>query len=204
MWNHWLDLSDWEVREAMGLVDESRYLELFKKYVKHVSHHLKRERMFDPVTGDLRDPDEKFMQGLEKTMDPKAGPNFRADLLSRIGAWALSHPDEEPAYAEIFADYFGRLREDYYRQQKAVVGRGIQRMLELLELPAVRAEDNFYALGGDSLRLMQLLLRLNQTFGTMLVASRFRKLATLGELAAHIERHEIGRASCRERVSSPV
>mgnify|MGYP000973370229 FL=1 len=60
---------------------------------------------------------------------------------------------------------------------------------ELLELPAVRAEDNFYALGGDSLRLMQLLLRLNQTFGTMLVASRFRKLATLGELAAHIERH---------------
>lgn len=132
VWSRWLDLSDWEVREAMGLVDESRYLELFKKYVKHVSHHLKRERMFDPVTGDLRDPDEKFMQGLEKTMDPKAGPQFRADVLSRVGAWALSHPDEEPAYAEIFADYFGRLREDYYRQQKAVVGRGIQRMLELL------------------------------------------------------------------------
>jgi serine protein kinase len=132
VWNRWLDLSDWEVREAMGLVDESRYLELFKKYVKHVSHHLKRERMFDPVSGDLRDPDEKFMQGLEKTMDPKAGPQFRADVLSRVGAWALSHPDEEPAYAEIFADYFGRLREDYYRQQKAVVGRGIQRMLELL------------------------------------------------------------------------
>ena len=132
VWNRWLDLSDWEVREAMGLVDESRYLDLFKNYVKHVSHHLKRERLFDPVTGNLRDPDEKFMQGLEKTMDPKAGPAFRADLLSRIGAWALSHPDEEPAYAEIFADYFGRLREDYYRQQKAVVGRGIQRMLELL------------------------------------------------------------------------
>jgi serine protein kinase len=132
VWNRWLDLSDWEVREAMGLVDESRYLELFKKYVKHVSHHLKRERLFDPVTGDLRDPDEKFMQGLEKTMDPKAGPQFRADVLSRVGAWALSHPDEEPAYAEIFADYFGRLREDYYRQQKASVGRGIQRMLELL------------------------------------------------------------------------
>jgi serine protein kinase len=124
VWSHWLDLSDWEVREAMGLVDESRYLDLFKKYVKHVSHHLKRERMFDPISGNLRDPDEKFMQGLEKTMDPKAGPAFRADLLSRIGAWALSHPDEEPAYAQIFADYFGRLREDYYRQQKAVERRG--------------------------------------------------------------------------------
>lgn len=131
-WNRWLDLSDWEVREAMGLVDESRYLELFKKYVVHVKHALKREKMFDPVTGNLRDPDEKFMLGLEKTMDPKAGPHFRADLLSRVGAWALSHPDEEPAYAEIFADYFSRLREDYYRQQKSTVARGIQRLLELL------------------------------------------------------------------------
>src|SRR5690606_10231025 len=84
------------------------------------------------VTGNLRDPDEKFMQGLEKTMDPKAGPHFRTDLLSRIGAWALSHPDEEPADAEIFADYFYRLREDYYRQQKDLAARGIQRMLELL------------------------------------------------------------------------
>jgi serine protein kinase len=131
-WHRWLDLSDWEVREAMGLVDESRYLEVFKKYVVHVKHAVKREKMFDPVTGNLRDPDEKFMQGLEKTMDPKAGPHFRTDLLSRIGAWALSHPDEEPAYAEIFADYFYRLRDDYYRQQKSVVARGIQRMLELL------------------------------------------------------------------------
>lgn len=131
-WNRWLDLSDWEVREAMGLVDESRYLEIFKKYVVHVKHAVKREKMFDPVTGNLRDPDEKFMQALEKTMDPKAGPHFRTDLLSRIGAWALSHPDEEPAYAEIFADYFYRLRDDYYRQQKSVVARGIQRMLELL------------------------------------------------------------------------
>lgn len=131
-YSRWLDLSDWEVREAMGLVDESRYLELFKKYVVHVKHAVKKEKMFDPVTGNLRDPDEKFMQGLEKTMDPKAGPHFRTDLLSRIGAWALSHPDEEPAYAEIFADYFSRLREEYYRQQKSTVGRGIQRLLELL------------------------------------------------------------------------
>lgn len=131
-WDRWLDLSDWEIRDAMGLIDESRYLDLFKKYVVHVKHAVKREKMFDPVTGNLRDPDEKFMQGLEKTMDPKAGPHFRTDLLSRIGAWALSHPDEEPAYAEIFADYFYRLREDYYRQQKDLVARGIQRMLELL------------------------------------------------------------------------
>ncbi|MCA9713628.1 MAG: hypothetical protein H6713_30670 [Myxococcales bacterium] len=131
-WSYWLDLSDREVREAMGLVDEDRYLELFKKYVVHVKHFVKGERIFDPVTGDNAEPDHKFMSELEKTMDPGAGPTFRADVLSRIGAWALSNPDNEPNYPEIFADYFSRLREDYYRQQKETVGRGIARMLELL------------------------------------------------------------------------
>ncbi|HFE45036.1 MAG TPA: serine protein kinase PrkA [Nannocystis exedens] len=131
-WERWLDLSDREIREAMGLVDEERYLDLFRKYVVHVSHFIKRERLFDPVTGVLTDPDASFMSNLEETMDPNAGPSFRADVLSRIGAWALSHPEEEPDYPEIFSDYFGRLREDYYRQQKSTVAKGIARMLELL------------------------------------------------------------------------
>jgi serine protein kinase len=131
-YGRWLDLSDWEVREALGLVDEERYLELFRKYVIHASHHVKGERIFDKVTGQLRDPDEKFMRDLEKSMDPNAGKGFRADLLGRIGAWALSHRNEEPLYDEIFTDYFSRMREDYYRQQKDTVRKGIDYMLELL------------------------------------------------------------------------
>ena len=130
--NRWLDLSDWEVREALGLVDEERYLELFRKYVVHASHFVKGERIFDTVTGQLRDPDEKFMRELEKSMDPNAGKGFREDILGRIGAWALSHPKEEPLYDEIFTDYFSRMREDYYRQQKDTVRKGIEYMLELL------------------------------------------------------------------------
>lgn len=132
VFEHWLDLSDWEVREALGLIDEDRYLELFRKYIVHASHHVKGERIFDKVTGQLTEPDEKFMKELEKAMDPGAGPKFRQDLLGRIGAWALSHPNEDPAYPEIFTDYFARLREDYYRQQKDTVRKAIQYMLELL------------------------------------------------------------------------
>ncbi|MEM6296445.1 MAG: hypothetical protein AAGA54_34580 [Myxococcota bacterium] len=131
-WERWLDLSDWEVREALGLIDEDRYMELFRKYVVHVSHALKKERLFDEVTGELTDPDERFMKQLEDTMAPDAPPSFRADVLSRIGAWALSHPDEDPAYDEIFADYFALLREDYYKKQKEVVRKSLTRLLELL------------------------------------------------------------------------
>jgi serine protein kinase len=131
-YDRWLDLSDREVREALGLVDEHRYLELFRKYVIQVKHFVKGERIYDRVTEQLTDPDEKFMRELEKAMDPNAKPGFRQDILARVGAWALSHPDEEPDYPHIFADYFARMREDYYRQQKDTVRKGMQYMLELL------------------------------------------------------------------------
>ncbi len=141
-WNRWLDLSDWEVREALGLVDEDRYMDLFRKYVIHASHFAKKERLFDEVTGELREPDEPFMRGLEKTVEPnmESAEDFRKDVISRIGAWALSHPDEDPAYYEIFPDYFARLREDYYEQQKTTVQKSIQRMLTLLADEGVRTD----------------------------------------------------------------
>ncbi|TPV95660.1 MAG: serine protein kinase PrkA [Myxococcales bacterium FL481] len=140
-WERWLDLTDGEVREALGLVDEARYLELFRKYIVHAKHHVKKERIFDEVTGQLTDPDEKFMKDLERAMDNSSGDGFRAEVLARIGAWALSHPHEEPAYEEIFPDFFARLREDYYRQQKGNVAKGIQFMLELLRDEAPRETD---------------------------------------------------------------
>jgi len=132
VWERWLDLSDREVREALGLVDEERYLQIFRRYVVHVKHYVKKERIFDEVTGQLADPDEKFMSELESSMDPNASTGFRADILARVGAWALSHPNENPDYADIFSDYFGRLRDDYYRRQKNTVRKGISYMLELL------------------------------------------------------------------------
>ncbi|MEE9383121.1 MAG: hypothetical protein V3V08_06870 [Nannocystaceae bacterium] len=141
VWDRWLDLTDWEVREALGLVDEARYVELFRKYVVHAKHFVKRERLFDELTGKLADPDEKFMRGLEDAMDSNAKTGFRAEVLARIGAWALSHPKEEPAYEEIFPDYFTRLREDYYRQQKDIVASGIGFMLNLLSDDS-RGEQN--------------------------------------------------------------
>jgi serine protein kinase len=131
-YERWLDLSDREVREALGLVDEERYLELFRKYVVHASHYVKGERIYDEVTEQLTEPDEKFMRELEKAMDPNPQDSFRRDILGRVGAWALSHPEEEPDYPAIFPDYFTRMREEYYRQQKDTVRQGIDYMLELL------------------------------------------------------------------------
>jgi amino acid adenylation domain-containing protein len=58
---------------------------------------------------------------------------------------------------------------------------------DILGVRTVGRDDNFQALGGDSLRMTRLLHRINQRFGTALVASRFRGFATLADLAAHID-----------------
>ena len=36
----------------MGLVEERRYIERFERYVAHVSHWVKKEKIRNPVTGD--------------------------------------------------------------------------------------------------------------------------------------------------------
>lgn len=154
-WDRWLDWSDGDVREALGLVDEARYLALFRKYVVHVSHSIKRERLFDEVTGELTDPDKKFMADIEKTMIPDvttdaARGKHREEVLSRIGAWALSHPNEDPAYDEIFPDYFALLQEDYYERQKESVGKSVQAMLSLLSEHDERRADKTAGLDAEA------------------------------------------------------
>jgi amino acid adenylation domain-containing protein len=57
----------------------------------------------------------------------------------------------------------------------------------VLGVRTIGRDDNFYALGGDSLRMTRLLHRINQRFDTALVASRFRSFATLADLAAYID-----------------
>ena len=67
----WLELLDREVRTSTGLVEESRYEELFERYITHVSLWLKGERYRDPHTGDYSDPDQKLLKRVESILEVK-------------------------------------------------------------------------------------------------------------------------------------
>ena len=60
-----LDTFEDEFRVASGLVDETRYSELFERYVTHVSYWVKREKLRNPLTGQYEDPDERLMEEVE-------------------------------------------------------------------------------------------------------------------------------------------
>ncbi|MCG8419339.1 MAG: serine protein kinase PrkA [Proteobacteria bacterium] len=128
-----LDRTDDEVRSAMGLVEESEYERVFQRYVNHVMHWTKKEKVLNPTTGRAEDPDENLMREVEKNLEvTESASDFRHDLIAKIGAWSLDHLNEKPDYLDIFADYFKRLKESYFDKRKKSIRRGIEELLTVL------------------------------------------------------------------------
>lgn len=125
---------DQEVRDSMGLVSEVQYRELFERYIQHVSHWVKGEKLKNRITGEFERPDEQRMAELEAIFMPKGedAGNFRRGLISSIGAHKLDHPDAEMDYARIFSDAFRHLRDHFYEERTRQLHRNTENILKYL------------------------------------------------------------------------
>jgi predicted Ser/Thr protein kinase len=129
----YLDLVDEEVRTSMGLVEEAQYSQLFERYVSNVSHWVKKEKLRNPHTGRMEDPDEDLMGEVEKTLGIGAKKDdFRHEVIARIGAWSIDHPNQKPPYSEVFPKHFSQLRESYFDQRKKVLKKTNEDLLVYL------------------------------------------------------------------------
>jgi predicted Ser/Thr protein kinase len=157
-----LDLIDEEVRTSMGLVEERQYSELFGRYVTHVSHWSRKEKLRNPATGRLEDPDEDMMQEVEKTLG--IGPKhdeFRGELITRIGAWSIEHPGQKIDYDQVFATQLRQLRDAYYEKQKRVLKKTQEDLLASLG-----DEKSAEALNGEQRKRVEVTLTtLKERFG---------------------------------------
>ena len=117
-------LDDWEheLYAASGLVDESRYAELFERYVQHVSVWVKKERIRNRVTGEYEEPDEKLMREVERLLDAKGDPNeTRQAMIGAIAAWAIEHPNERVEAGTVFPLHLKRMRDAIYEGKRPEV-----------------------------------------------------------------------------------
>jgi predicted Ser/Thr protein kinase len=126
---------DEEVRSAMGLVKAGSHVELFERYLKHVSAWTKREKLVDPITGKLVEADNDLMKRVEDVLlAPHETPEeFRRSLIAQIGAAKLEHPDEEVDYELLFGSYMRRLKEDFYNQRRKLVERIEESFLKVID-----------------------------------------------------------------------
>lgn len=124
----WLDRVDEEVRVATGLVDEAQYVELFDRYVTHVSYSLKRERIYNPVTGKDEEPDQTLMDNVEQMLGvaKAAKEAFRRDIMSSVAAHAIDHPGEKPSFPRVFPRLLSQVREATFQKRKKQIAEIIE------------------------------------------------------------------------------
>jgi predicted Ser/Thr protein kinase len=132
---HYIELLDEEVRTAMGLVAADSHFQLFERYVKHISAWTKKEKLPDPVTGKLVEPDKDLMGQVEKVLlaEGEDKDDFRRSLISQIGAFRLENPDQEVDYQLLFGPYLRRLKDDYYSQRRKMVEHLERALLKVLD-----------------------------------------------------------------------
>jgi predicted Ser/Thr protein kinase len=128
-----LDKIDDEVRISLGMIEEAEYARVFDRYVNHVTHWVKKEKVRNPSTGRLDDPDEGFMRETEKTLEVSVKPEeFRGGLIARIGAWALENRGSKPVLDQIFPEHMKKLRTAYFERHKKAITRGVRELVLVL------------------------------------------------------------------------
>ncbi len=127
------DRIDDEVRAAVGMVEESEYNRVFERYVNHVMHSLKKEKVRNPNTGRTEEPDEGMMKEVEQTLEISGRPEeFRQSMIAKIGAWSLDHRGQKPVLHEIFSELLRKLRESYFEKHKKAISKNITDLMVLL------------------------------------------------------------------------
>jgi serine protein kinase len=137
----WLDIVESELRAASGLIDEHSHLGLFDRYVTHVSHWVKKERVFNPVTGQDEEADADLMKSVEEKLGADEAQAFRNELLSGVASWAIDHPEQDVEYESLFPRYIEQLRQAYFDDRRGQIGEIGQAIVALLEDDDTLEED---------------------------------------------------------------
>jgi serine protein kinase len=158
--SRWLDTADEELHQAMGLVTLDQYDELFRRYLTHVSHAGRGEKIQNELTGRLEEPDQAFMEEMEKRFKiKKDAATFRSNLLGRIGAAMHEATVATADYREIFPNLFTELENSYYDAQRTTIRKIATDVLRLLS----NEEDSIEI--GDQRRAQETLDSLIDSFG---------------------------------------
>lgn len=140
----YLEWADDDVRRAMGLAGESQYEDLLARYALHANLALKGEKVRNPLTGRLEDPDTQFLEEIETTLGVRdRAVAFRREVIGVIGAWSLDHPGQPVPYGKLFQSYADALRESFFKRHAATIRRLGNLALAVLagEAPALTTHE---------------------------------------------------------------
>ncbi|MEM6962655.1 MAG: serine protein kinase PrkA, partial [Myxococcota bacterium] len=137
----WLDLVDDELRDATGLIDEHQHRELFDRYVVHVSFWLKKERVYNSMTGTYEEADLELMENVEQRIGAGDKEEFRRTVMAKLAAHAIDNPGETPDHSDLFPQYLHKIRRSHYEERKKQVAEVAQALRSLLSDEPLHDEE---------------------------------------------------------------
>jgi predicted Ser/Thr protein kinase len=122
-----------ELRVASGLVDETRYNDLFDRYIAQVSNWVKGEKIRNPLTGQYEDANEQLMLEVEALLGAVDKPeDLRHSLMNRVAAWAIDHPGEKVDNAKVFANQLKKMRDSVFAERRVLLARLARDIMRVL------------------------------------------------------------------------
>ncbi len=116
-----------ELHSSLGVYRKDSYVDLFSRYLMHVSAWTKKETLVDPVMQQNVHADERFMYYIEERLlaqneQPK---EFREQTIAEVAAFRLENPKIAINLATIFPSHLTRLKASLYREQRPAVLKAI-------------------------------------------------------------------------------
>lgn len=185
-----LDRIEQEMRHASGLVDETRYSELFDRYVSHVSQWVKGETVRNPMTGEYEKADERMMREVETLLGvTQKAEDHRRGLISFIAAWAIDHPGQRHENAIVFPHLLKKLRDAVFVERKKPVALLVRDLVQVLRTRKEKGEVTFdkdlaEARRKDALAALERLLAMGYDESSALDAATAVLRARYAELVA--------------------
>ena len=115
---HYRQLVEQEVFDSIGLVEEQEYERVFEEYFHHVKAFDLGEKLFVASRGEYVTPSEELMQRIEGLLEMREDVAvYRSNLMTKIAAYSIDHPDESIQYAELFPEIYNLLKQSFYRER---------------------------------------------------------------------------------------
>jgi serine protein kinase len=120
--HEWLTRVDHEMRIALGLQNDAQFADTVARYLGQVTANIRGEKVKNRITGRAEEPDKSFMDEFETFIGITTDQdNFRKNLISRLGAYAIDHKDRDASqplpYAKVFPDLLDKLHAKHHEQQ---------------------------------------------------------------------------------------
>jgi serine protein kinase len=120
-----LEYVEWvtdEVYDSIELMDREGYERFFLDYFRHAKAYHTGETVYNSTSNAYESPDEALLGRVEALLShTEAKDAFRSQIITRIAAWSLDHPQREIDYPNLFPEIYSALRTDFFKKRNRLL-----------------------------------------------------------------------------------